>query len=624
VIGSRIPVVSSAAQRLTEFVLIFSLLCALRTDEWDLALRIARLANLAFRSHVRARRMPITSLYVEALLRARLHYRIVAEFPKAEQIEDPDLNYFVGTAHLYEGDPLFALFFFNRATELHQSHPYHRMKGRAYLMLGNEEAARPCFAQSVKMESKTVMAHMNYAGRYNTASYIPKAWELRDAGDLLIFDNYGQLAEDLMHLGYLSRGLQLYQRMLLKQQRYCYRLLPDAVVKRLAELSQCFDPAKPVRILGYEWVIQFGHIGYLDLYTKMALLGMYPEANHVLLAPQEKVTNEHLLAYWEPYFTIVRDPELVAELFPWQRILADGFNAYPGEGDQAEHWTRAAARAQIEWAAQARRPLLSISPEDRKAGTDLLAKVGVPDEAWYVGLHVREGNFYKEARGHMSLHRNADIEDYFPAINAITSRGGYVIRLGDSGMRPLPPMPGVIDYAHSPYKSPAADIFFCATSKFVIGTTSGLTNASLCFGTPMLVVNCISSDWQLWTADTDFILKRVWSAHEKRFLSLRETYSDPTQGYLMNAHIMHRHGLEAVPNNADDILKAVTYKLDKMDRRQKSKRDSELLDGYRRAIEENPPIFGAGQPVPQFLADYPELLGEYDVQGKRASCALEQ
>src|SRR5262249_7730686 len=156
-------------------------------------------------------------------------------------------------------------------------------------------------------------------------SYIPKAWELRDAGDLLIFDNFGQLAEEFMHLGHLSQGLRLYQRMLRKQQRYCYRLLPNAVLNRLSELNPSFDPAKPVRILGYEWVIQFGHIGYLDLYKKMTLLGMYSEANVVLLAPKEKVSNEHLLAYWAPYFTIVRDPALVADLFPWQRILADGF-----------------------------------------------------------------------------------------------------------------------------------------------------------------------------------------------------------------------------------------------------------------------------------------------------------
>jgi len=98
------------------------------------------------------------------------------------------------------------------------------------------------------------------------------------------------------------------------------------------------------------------------------------------------------------------------------------------------------------------------------------------------------------------------------------------------------------------------------------------------------------------------------SMFDNRYLSLKETYSDPTQGYLMNAGVMHRHGLEATPNSPDDILKAVNYKLSKMNGVELSKRDVDLLAAYRQAIADNPAIFGAAQPVPGFLADYPELL----------------
>jgi putative glycosyltransferase (TIGR04372 family) len=209
----------------------------------------------------------------------------------------------------------------------------------------------------------------------------------------------------------------------------------------------------------------------------------------------------------------------------------------------------------------------------------------------------------------MSTHRNSNLEDYIPAVRAITDRGGFVIRLGDSGMRPFPGMPRVIDYAHSAHKSPSADIFLCGTSRFIVGTTSGLTTVSLCFGTPMLLVNCISNDWQLWTAGVDFILKRLWSSREKRFLSLRETYSDPIQGYLMNAHIMDRHGLEAIPNSAEDILKAVIYKLDRLDQLDIPKQDLKLLSDYERAMAFDHAMFGAASPVPRFLADYPDLFG---------------
>lgn len=608
-IASPIPAVSQASRRALKLLFVAAMVDTLRSNQWDEALRLARLANVVFRHDIRARQLPITSLFVQALHRAGRHLRIVAEFSDRELLRSFDLNFFVGASYIYEGNPSLALFYLDRATKQHKSHPAYRLKGRAHLLTGDEEAARSCFETSVFLAPHTLMAHMNYAGRYENSSYLPKEWELQDAGDLLIFDNYGQLAEEMMHLGHLSRGLDLYQKMLRKQQNYKYRLLPDAINEQLASLYPSFDLSKPTRILGYEWVIQFGHMGYLDLHRKMMLLGMYPDANYVLLAPKEKVSNSHLLAYWERYFLIVRDPDLVAELFPWQRALADGFNAYPGELDRAEHWTRAAARAQIEWAKQKRKPLLTASEADRGAGKELLAKLSLPPDCWYVGVHVREGSFYGEAKSHMSLYRNADIDDYFPAIKEITSQGGYVIRLGDASMRRLPDMPGVIDYAHSPHKSAAADIFFCATSRFIIGTTSGLTNASLCFGTPMLIVNSISSDWQLWGPDTDFILKRMRNLSDNRFLSLQETYSDPIQGYLMNAGVMHRHGLEAISNNADDILQAVKYKLEKLNGVELSKQETELLEAYRRAIAHDPPIFGAAQPVPSFLASYPELLG---------------
>jgi putative glycosyltransferase (TIGR04372 family) len=242
-----------------------------------------------------------------------------------------------------------------------------------------------------------------------------------------------------------------------------------------------------------------------------------------------------------------------------------------------------------------------------RTGRATLASLGVPAGAWYVGLHVREGSYYGESSGGMSTHRNARIEDYFPAIKAVTDSGGYVIRLGDSSMRPLPAMPLVVDYALGAQKSPEADIFFCATCRFIIGTTSGLTTAALSFGTPMLLVNCISNDWQLWSAETDFIVKPVWDIRGKRLLSFAETYSQPVQGFLINALVMRRRGLEAVPNTSEEIRDAVVYKLACLDNGIPSDPDS-VLNSYCETMAGNPMMFGAARPVPAFLKSHPELL----------------
>src|SRR5256885_8476241 len=60
-----------------------------------------------------------------------------------------------------------------------------------------------------------------------------------------------------------------------------------------------------------------------------------------------------------------------------------------------------------------------------------------------------------------------------PAVQEITRRGGWVVRLGDPTMEPFPPTPAVIDYAHSRLKSPATDVFLCGACRFFIGVASG-------------------------------------------------------------------------------------------------------------------------------------------------------
>jgi putative glycosyltransferase (TIGR04372 family) len=570
-------------------------------------LALARIMNLAFRPYIRSRLLPISFLYFQALFHARQYHRIVAEVPSEEKIAHHYLNHILGVSHLYLNKPDRAIYYLKRAVALNDQHSLDwRMLGRAYLLLGDRREASKCFERAVSLAPNTVMAHQNYAGRYDIPNYIPKAWELQKAGRLLIYDNYGQLAEDMFLLGNFEASFKLYQQML-DCQKTLRQPIPAELVEKLATCNPAFDRKKPVRLLPYEWVVQFGHIGLLDSYIKMARLGMYPDANYVVLAPENKISNREYLDYWGQHFTIVHDDDLVADLFPYQRKIGDNFMAYPGEGGTAEPWTRAAARAQIAWAAQGRAPLLSISAIDRQKGREVLAALGVPSDAWYVGLHVREGSYYGESSGGMSTHRNAQIEDYFPAIKAITDRGGYVVRLGDSSMRPLPEMPRVLDYAFSAQKSAQADIFFCATSRFIIGTTSGLTTAALSFGTPMLLVNCISNDWQLWSAETDFIVKPVWDIRGKRILSFAETYSQPIQGYLINAHVMRRHGLEAIPNTPHEIESAVLYKLARLEKEIPSDTDS-LMDSYREAMAGNPMMFGAARPVPAFLKSHPELL----------------
>jgi len=111
------------------------------------------------------------------------------------------------------------------------------------------------------------------------------------------------------------------------------------------------------------------------------------------------------------------------------------------------------------WEKAERAPLLTLSEVEMTKGRACLKELGLPDSAWFVCLHVRESGFKRE-QGFNPVEDglNAEIGTYLPAIRAVTERGGWVIRVGDPKMQPLPPTPRAIDYAHSAVRSEWMDV----------------------------------------------------------------------------------------------------------------------------------------------------------------------
>jgi putative glycosyltransferase (TIGR04372 family) len=136
----------------------------------------------------------------------------------------------------------------------------------------------------------------------------------------------------------------------------------------------------------------------------------------------------------------------------------------------AENFSWDAVRL-IEWNKLHQRQILTLRNEKliEKHISDELFEGQL--DSWYVCLHVREASYRKdyERRGY----RNCDIKNYIPLINEITLRGGYVVRIGDTGMKRLPKMAKVIDYPFTNIKSPLVDLVLIKNCKFYVGNQSG-------------------------------------------------------------------------------------------------------------------------------------------------------
>ncbi|WP_157050723.1 TIGR04372 family glycosyltransferase [Herbaspirillum rhizosphaerae] len=179
-----------------------------------------------------------------------------------------------------------------------------------------------------------------------------------------------------------------------------------------------------------------------------------------------------------------------------------------------------------EWDKQTKENLeISLSKKRLAIAQRQRIQMGLPSDAWFVCLHVREGGYYND---YQTVERNATIDNYIPAIEEITRRGGWVVRIGDDTMKRLPSMPQVIDYPFTPQKSELMDLYLLKECRTYIGMQSGILDIAIMFQRPIIQTNMYS--WLLGYPQKERdvgILKHVYSKSDKRFLAPMEWPKTP-------------------------------------------------------------------------------------------------
>lgn len=287
-----------------------------------------------------------------------------------------------------------------------------------------------------------------------------------------------------------------------------------------------------------------------DLFIKMGILGWREPFEGILLV-DGPVANPCLLNYWKRYIKVVEDPALVRDLKPLCKWLqSDTYYINMPDGQVAVS-QEAMPAVQIEWERQGRAPLLKLDHDHAYRGKAVLKAIGIPPDAWFVCMHARESGFHNDANSQTGYFRNVDINSYRLAIDLIRSMGGWVVRMGESSVKPLPAMDGVFDYACSPHKSDWMDVFLSASCLFFLGSTSGLMNLPSVFGVPCALTN--------WTALFSlpcfphdlFITKRFWNKAENRFIPWNEMARPPYSEAMDDE--LRTMGLQMIDNTPEEI-----------------------------------------------------------------------
>lgn len=138
-------------------------------------------------------------------------------------------------------------------------------------------------------------------------------------------------------------------------------------------------------------------------------------------------------------------------------------------------------------------PSLFFTKEEEAKGKMFLESIGIEEDDWFVCLFARDNAYlnsiYPDRDWSYHDYRNADIYSFLDACEYITTKGGYVLRVGYPVEKPLvTDNPRIIDYS-SKYRIDFLDIYLPAKCKFFVGTTSGLADLPIIFDVPRIGTN---------------------------------------------------------------------------------------------------------------------------------------
>jgi putative glycosyltransferase (TIGR04372 family) len=264
-----------------------------------------------------------------------------------------------------------------------------------------------------------------------------------------------------------------------------------------------------------------------------------------------------------------------------------------------------------------RKPLLSLNWEHMDAGYEMLTRLGMPEDAWFVCLHARSEKYLGPDYDAHNRHRNTDIGSFEGAARRIAERGGWVVRISAAeNPEPLPDWPNTIDLPYRVGRRAWMDIWTIAMCRFFLGDSSGPVVVASTFAKP-----CIAANLELGspTATMDLHMPKLFREKRSgRMIKLAEAARSPLL-FCRNAEILDRMGVEIVDNTADEIEAATVEMLDHLDCRPPVAAGpieikipgtfphSALQDRYRRCFpaDLSPPLREAS---PYFLQKHEALL----------------
>jgi len=387
----------------------------------------------------------------------------------------------------------------------------------------------------------------------------------------------------LAHAGFRSGRVEMASDAAKTIDERFYTVAKKEAEKSGEPITQVLEPRQILRS-------HFGELAIkLDLYAKARILGLIPETRALLPVLGDDVVNPCLyeclkLALNEAIVFPSSSEERDGWIGKYQgKYFLDNYVDADGRGLDMPHFL---VSVQRQWEEDRRGPLVTLPDKFDEKGWNLLQERGMPRGAWFVCLRVRTSGYRPNTvSANVTHYRNSEIEDYFPAIDAVRDRGGWVVRLGDHSMPPLPDMEGVIDYAVSDWREDWIDVFLLARNRFFVGVPSGPNAVAHTFGVPIVEINRFPfNDW-LANSNVISIFKLYRRVSDGGYLTIEEMTS-PAIRSLFSKSDFDAKGIEIVDNSPEEIRDTVVEMMDRLQGvTEYTAEDDELQERFEAAVD---------------------------------------
>jgi putative glycosyltransferase (TIGR04372 family) len=363
-----------------------------------------------------------------------------------------------------------------------------------------------------------------------------------------------------------------------------------------------------LRVFGYRFITvdtsRIGHLaGEADCFLKLLALGFIDERYKFFILSRSSVCNKVFLEYIKKKITVFDYP-VVNTLI---RFMCVGPGVKFDISNYVLSISKAAKYYEVcrEW--DNRKPIFLLEEQHKKIGYKVLSDLGVPVGAPYVCIHVRTSG-YSTKDDLVHKHRNFNLATFDEAIDEILNRGYYCILMGDSSAQRISTKSKVIDYAHSEYKSDMMDVFFCATTEFFLGNSSGLFILSTVFGRPCALSNMLPFVCTGFTKKDISIPKLLKNSITGEYLKYSQILEDGVANYR-NAKQYEMSGIEVISNSGIDIRNLVCDMFAFLDQKISSDEITRKNNFFLKKLQPNSYCFKTSSYIaPSFVEKYKEIF----------------